>query len=297
MTNEELQELKALALNATPGPWFESDWEVDDGSNKTTVESHFAEVLHPGQSNIWPGGVGSMRIADCEAGERPVADAAFIAAANPAAILALIDEIADLRAALAKEAEAARVGVAQVQRYSVHLDDDEMGGFEVASDPNGNLCLFAQVQATLAQCAGSGGAKPTDISTRLREYASNPGYSHNDYADVMRTAADECERFYGGMVAWKETAQQKDRSWSASIQEIVDKRLAALSAKPDGEHDAAPNGDQVWIRYGVATEGIEVADGVYAEFRMSEPPGDCGWQRVGAAPIYVAQQGEKGGAA
>jgi len=51
---------------------------------------------------------------------------------------------------------------------------------------------------------------PTDISTRLLEYASNPGYSHNDYADTMRAAAEEIERYYGGMMAWKRTAEAKD---------------------------------------------------------------------------------------
>jgi len=49
--------------------------------------------------------------------------------------------------------------------------------------------------------------KPTDISARLREYADNNGYSHNDYADTMRAAADEIERYYGGMMAWKATVE------------------------------------------------------------------------------------------
>lgn len=30
---------------------------------------------------------------------------------------------------------------------------------------------------------------PADVVLALREYASNPGYSHNDYADTMRQAA------------------------------------------------------------------------------------------------------------
>lgn len=34
----------------------------------------------------------------------------------------------------------------------------------------------------------------TDLPKLLREYASNSGYSHNDYADIMRSAADEIER-------------------------------------------------------------------------------------------------------
>lgn len=67
--------------------------------------------------------------------------------------------------------------------------------------------------------------KPTDISQRLCEYAGNSGYSHNDYADTMRVAADECERFYGGMVAWKETAQQKDRM-------IIDLRAKLADGMP-----------------------------------------------------------------
>lgn len=32
------------------------------------------------------------------------------------------------------------------------------------------------------------------LAVQLREYASNPGYSHQDYADTMRQAADELER-------------------------------------------------------------------------------------------------------
>lgn len=32
------------------------------------------------------------------------------------------------------------------------------------------------------------------LSQELREYAGNPGYSHGDYADVMRRAADEIDR-------------------------------------------------------------------------------------------------------
>jgi hypothetical protein len=38
------------------------------------------------------------------------------------------------------------------------------------------------------------GGNQTELSKELREYASNPGYSHQDYADVMENAADEIER-------------------------------------------------------------------------------------------------------
>lgn len=35
---------------------------------------------------------------------------------------------------------------------------------------------------------------PSDLIGRLREYADNPGYSHNDYADTMRQAAEVLAR-------------------------------------------------------------------------------------------------------
>lgn len=98
MTNDELMQLKAAALAATPGPWFASDWTVDDGANTTTVEARIPEVLGPGQSSIWPDGMRALRIAESEGGEHPIADAAYIAAANPSAILALIDKVESLAA-------------------------------------------------------------------------------------------------------------------------------------------------------------------------------------------------------
>lgn len=36
--------------------------------------------------------------------------------------------------------------------------------------------------------------QPTDLPKQLREYASDSGYSHNDYADTMLAAASEIER-------------------------------------------------------------------------------------------------------
>jgi hypothetical protein len=72
-------------------------------------------------------------------------------------------------------------------------------------------------------------SKPTDISQRLREYAGNPGYSHNDYADTMRQAAEEIERYYGGMLAWKKTAEKKDRDWNAERMGRVNDRIAGQS--------------------------------------------------------------------
>jgi hypothetical protein len=72
---------------------------------------------------------------------------------------------------------------------------------------------------------------PTDISAQLREFAGNPGFSHCDYADVMRLAADECERFYGGMAAWKRTAEKKDADWNAERMERINERCKARATE------------------------------------------------------------------
>lgn len=84
-------ELARLAEAATPGPWFRGHNE--HGSSQ-------------GEMSVWPdaGMVGGV-IAKCgwQAPwdgwfEQPAKDAAFIAAANPATVLALIAEVAALRA-------------------------------------------------------------------------------------------------------------------------------------------------------------------------------------------------------
>lgn len=69
--------------------------------------------------------------------------------------------------------------------------------------------------------------KPTDLSTRLRSYIDQ---NLTPYPSDVLAAADEIERYYGGMMNWKATAEAKDR---APVQPV---------AVPDGwtctkEHD------------------------------------------------------------
>jgi hypothetical protein len=70
----------------------------------------------------------------------------------------------------------------------------------------------AQPQAQGEHSAGVGDAR-TDISRRLRATLANCGPTAlpEAFREVMQTAADECDRFYNGMMAWKSTAQDKDR--------------------------------------------------------------------------------------
>jgi hypothetical protein len=74
------------------------------------------------------------------------------------------------------------------------------------------------------------GSEPTEISAQLRDFAGNPGYSHNDYADVMRRAADECDRFYNGMLAWKKTAHKKDADAQSERMGRVNDRIKSRAA-------------------------------------------------------------------
>lgn len=73
----DIEELKRLAEAATPGPWFRSG-------------DHAMKDL----------GKYSTHIADCMGND---GDAAFVAAANPASVLELIDRIAALEAEIADQ--------------------------------------------------------------------------------------------------------------------------------------------------------------------------------------------------
>lgn len=72
-------------------------------------------------------------------------------------------------------------------------------------------------------------AEPTDLSRQLRRAAS--GTATGNYVSVrpqmLNAAAEEIERYYGGMMAWKRTAEKKDRDWQAERMERVNKRCAA----------------------------------------------------------------------
>lgn len=87
----DLDELKKLSLEATKGPWVARDygnydgtsphWYIDTGHDLANYVSESDNLLAP---NHW----------DDKRAER---DLKFIAAANPAVILALIAEIEELR--------------------------------------------------------------------------------------------------------------------------------------------------------------------------------------------------------
>lgn len=88
----DYNELMRLAEAASNHEWFADDWSDDFGDDKTTIGFRTQEVIAAGNHGIWPEGIQWHRVASTEEGENPLADAAFIAAANPSAVLALIAE-------------------------------------------------------------------------------------------------------------------------------------------------------------------------------------------------------------
>jgi hypothetical protein len=131
---------------------------------------------------------------------------------------------------------------ASPEHVQVELSDRDTLAFAIARAAERRGIIGANTTLTgpqlimlcdaLAAPSAAAPAAPTDISQRLREYSGNPGYSHNDYADTMLAAAEEIERYYGGMMAWKRTAEKKDRDWNAERMARVDERCAARAMAP-----------------------------------------------------------------
>lgn len=143
-------------------------------------------------------------------------------------------------------------------RFRECCEDSAAGGHDVPKEMMQRLAVLGAVRVLgfgrhettefgdwiMAQPPAAGaqvGAKPTEISQRLREYAGNSGYSHNDYADTMRAAADEIERYYGGMLNWKKTAEDKDRALQFTI--APPPRIGELLAAAHGALEGMADSD------------------------------------------------------
>ena len=82
--------------------------------------------------------------------------------------------------------------------------------------------------------------KPTDLSKRLREYAAT-GKAHSP--KLLAQAADEIERYYGGMLAWKKSAETKDRDLSKERLARQNERIAARATQAATVTGDDPIGD------------------------------------------------------
>lgn len=94
--NKQLEELRAAALAATPGPWISGDdsWSDGDNANITTEERNEMGIIDIAQVN----GGGSESDLDGSFRTEQQANARYIAEANPAVVLALLAELEELNA-------------------------------------------------------------------------------------------------------------------------------------------------------------------------------------------------------
>lgn len=91
----------------------------------------------------------------------------------------------------------------------------------------------ARIGALARKAALDAPAAPTDLSKRLRGYCT--GTVVTLPSSDLHAAAEEIERYYGGMMAWKKTAEKKDRDWNAERMGRIDDRCAARAAHPIGQ--------------------------------------------------------------
>lgn len=76
----------------------------------------------------------------------------------------------------------------------------------------------------------------TDVAHQLRNAADKmhiAPLAQSELILMLRLAADEADRFYNGMMAWKQTAQTKDAKLSQEMTDRINERVAArLAAAP-----------------------------------------------------------------
>lgn len=154
-------------------------------------------------------------------------------------LLLALQEVAKVAAELREQAHERRqsdpsAGIFADEQTAELLD-------EWADRLEGSISPEAQPRPTAANAGAR--KKPTDLSHRLRETADQqPGWK-----PLLTAAADEIERYYGGMLAWKATAEAKDSATAvgAAGQDVLAERRRQVEQEGyDPEHDDEhPNGE------------------------------------------------------
>ncbi len=136
---DKFSELKAAAMAATPGPWILDDdsWSEGDNANVSTEERYDGRIVSIAQIE----GGGSESGFDEPFSTEQQANARYITAANPAAVLALLAEleakdkrIAELEAKLATPVQLPRPGFVTCsgERHYTYGADEVKGAIRAA---------------------------------------------------------------------------------------------------------------------------------------------------------------------
>lgn len=133
-----------------------------------------------------------------------------------------------------------------------------------------------------------------DISKQLREYAANPGYSHNDYADTMLAAAAEIERRAAKETSAERTLRRlgyEDRGgelWAPPIGKQVLQSQAQQPTKPFA-----------WMQLvdGEPLRSVALFErekqGMEDHIKLTYPDLKISWIELFTAPASQAQQESK----
>jgi hypothetical protein len=179
-------------------------------------------------------------------------------------------EIADLRAALAAVPAAAPIvqpvgddraeyeAFVSAHRAQVLADkpdaDEHMILWHADRHWNGKPGAMWRSRAALqAPVVQAEPRRSTDLSRKLREAATGGKLCYSNVSNFMlHAAADEIERYYGGMLNWKSTAETKDAAHTSTAADAKD-----ASLEPERVFDIASkffgwNSNEGWRK---ATQG------------------------------------------
>lgn len=95
-------------------------------------------------------------------------------------------------------------------------------------------------------CLAAQPVRVTDLTTKLRQLPRSENMA-NRHAEVMLNAAAEIERYYGGMLAWKQTAETRDRQLAEAMEKRVTERVEARLAQT--QQEPATTRDEIFKIY------------------------------------------------
>ncbi len=96
---------------------------------------------------------------------------------------------------------------------------------EIGADAWHDIALDKVFEFGWQACLTSTPYRATDLAKNLRQMVKTEPMQ-SLHAKAMTDAADEIERYFCGMMAWKQTAETKDRKLSEELTKRVDERVA-----------------------------------------------------------------------
>jgi hypothetical protein len=177
----------------------------------------------------------------------------------------------------------------------VLLNNTKMRGATIGLVGNQLLPLFKALAGAAPLPELTGPSAPTGLSKRLRDASCNPGCTHERMTLFMQ-AADEIERYYGGMLAWKKTAESKDAALSATWPYVKDIESVAsvfdaASPSPAPAPTEPISRDIAYQALSALGHAMTICDGVPTKVHLSD---DSALKYLGLMVNYQEGTGHHG---